>query len=380
MIYLVYPILLIVLLFGSHMYGKGEWNEDAFSLGQMKALQGFVALLIMFHHIGQKTCASWLDKRYVVPGLEFFVPIGFILVSFFTFCSGYGLYKSFKMKKDYLSGKFIVHRILPIIIIGYVSALIFLLARFLLGHKLSSEQLIYFISGAKLCNPYSWYVCVIPFFYLAFFLAFKFIKKEKLALFAVLLFTVAYQILGASIDHNDFWMRGEWWYNSIHLFVVGIFFAMHEEKITAHLKKYFWIYFIVTLVLIPVLYGYSEFAKGTFSYYSENFNAPDKVFRRIMCLVGEILVSSDVVFWSFLLGMKLKIGNGFLKLMGKITLEFYLIHGLFVELFAHHFDDKYKSLYYMRNNVLMVVTVFVLGLVSALVMKYCGDLLRKRGK
>ena len=102
MIYIVYPLLIAALLIGSKPAKRGNWNEDAFSLEQMKMLQGLIALMIMFHHTGQKTCASWIDKKWVVPGLEFFVPIGFVLVAFFTFCSGYGLYKSYKTQKDYL--------------------------------------------------------------------------------------------------------------------------------------------------------------------------------------------------------------------------------------------------------------------------------------
>ena len=377
MIYLVYPLLIFVFLLGSRLYGKGKWNDDAFSLGQMKALQGFIALVIMFHHISQRTCASWMNRRYYVAGLEFFVPIGYVLVAFFTFCSGYGLYKSFKNKKDYLNGRFIVHRILPIIFTGYAVAMIFLLIRFLLGHKIGTQKLLLYISGLELCNPNGWYVIVIPFFYLCFFLAFKYIKKEKTALLAVLLFTVAYQCFGASLDHHDLWVSGEWWYNSIHLFTVGIFFAMNEEKIIAHLKKYYIVYFIATLILIPVLYGFSEFTKAVFSYYGEYSNASHRMLRRLMCLLAEILFSSDVVFWFFLLGMKLKIGNPFLKLMGTITLEFYLIHGLYVELFAHHFDEDFKSLYYIKNNVVMVIAVFALGLPSALLIRLCGDSIRK---
>ena len=377
MIYIVYPVLLVILLFGSRLYGKGKWNDEAFSYPQMKVMQGFIALLIMFHHAGQKTSASWLDKRFYIAGLEFFVPIGYVLVSFFVFCSGYGLYKSLKNKKDYLSGRFIVHRILPMIILGYVVAMIFLAARYMLGHRIGKDQLLYYLTGVKLCNPNGWYVIIMPFFYLCFFLAFKFIKKEKIALTAVLLFTLAYQIFGTSLDHNDWWMRGEWWYNSVHLFTVGIFFAMHEEKIVAHLKKYYIIYFIVTLLAIPALYIFSEYTKAVFSYYGEYAHDPNRWSKRIICLIAEILFSSAVVFWSFLLMMKLKIGNGFLRLMGKITLEFYLIHGLFVELFAYCFDGKYKSLYYIKNPLLFVGVVFALGFASALLIKLCEHLIGK---
>ena len=75
---------LLLLLFGSKWYGRKQWNEEAFSLGQSKAWQGFFAAMIMLHHVGQKTCASWLDRRWPrMPGLELFVPIGYYFVAFF---------------------------------------------------------------------------------------------------------------------------------------------------------------------------------------------------------------------------------------------------------------------------------------------------------
>jgi len=368
LVYLVYPILIITLLWGCNLARRGNWNDEAFSLRQMKAMQGFIAILIMMHHCSQKRSASWIDKRYYVPGLEFFVPIGFILVTFFTFCSGYGLYKSFKAKENYLNNKFILKRILPIVILAYVVNWIYYPIRVLLGEKMTPQLTLAYLSGAKLCNPYGWYVIVIPFFYLCFFLAFRFIKNEKIALLAVLLFTVAYQVLGASIDHNDWWMRGEWWYNSIHLFVVGIFFAMYEEKIVAHLKKFYILYLILGLVAIFAFREYRAFASARFSYYGETWDAPDKVLRRLVTLSSEVLLSSAVVFETFMVGLKLRIGNRFLDLMGKITLEFYLIHGLFAELFNYNFDGKARSLYYIRNSFYFVVVVFVLGLVSALIL------------
>ena len=104
MIYLIYPLLVVVLLWGAKPFGRGKWNEEAFSLRQMKALQGFFAICIMLHHIGQKTCASWLEDALIIPGLEFFVPIGYLFVSMFFFCSGYGLYKSIQTKPNYLKG------------------------------------------------------------------------------------------------------------------------------------------------------------------------------------------------------------------------------------------------------------------------------------
>ena len=95
LIYIYYPLLILLILWGCKWFPKGHWNEEALSIKQTKALQGFCAVCIMLHHIGQKTCAPWLPSEVITHGLDAFVPIGYLLVGIFLFCSGFGLYKSY---------------------------------------------------------------------------------------------------------------------------------------------------------------------------------------------------------------------------------------------------------------------------------------------
>ena len=53
--------------------------------------------------------------------------------------------------------------------------------------------------------------------------------------------------------------------------------------------------------------------------------------------------------------------------MGSMTLEFYLIHGMFVGLFGRSFDGL-KSLYHIDNVFLYVLVVFALGVPSAFIL------------
>lgn len=188
---------------------------------------------------------------------------------------------------------------------------------------------------------------------------------------------MVYQLIGIALDHNDWLMCGEWWYNSVHMFSIGIFFAMHEERIVSHLKKYFVLYLILSLLLLLPLRITSDLAKDYLSYYGEYWAAPFTRLRRVICLITEMLYSFEVVFLVLLLGFKIRIGNPFLKLMGGITLEFYLIHGLFVELLCYPNGEKMHSIYYIRNPFLFVLVVFVLALPSALLLK---KLLSRVGK
>lgn len=95
LIYLCYPVLGALLLWKAKYIRGGQWNEQAFSLEQTKALQGFCALGVMLHHIAQKTCAPWLKQEVIVHGLDVFVPVGYLLVGFFLFAPGMAFIKAF---------------------------------------------------------------------------------------------------------------------------------------------------------------------------------------------------------------------------------------------------------------------------------------------
>jgi membrane-bound acyltransferase YfiQ involved in biofilm formation len=376
-IYLVYVALPVILLWGAKFSGK-RFNDGFLSLEQTKAIQGFLAICIMLHHIAQKTCASWIQPQTrIVHGLDMFVPIGYLLVSVFLFFNGYGVYKSYHTKENYLEG-FIKKRILPVVLALYTTTVIFFIARLLVGEKMDAKQVILYLTSIQLCNPNTWYVIVLPFFYLAFYFSFKFIKKDGLAVLATTAFVVLYMLLGTKIDHNDYWIRGEWWYNCVFLFPVGIIFAKFEDKIIPHLKKHYWVYLVAALLLFYPLYIYSGFICNIFGYYGDNWGAPDTVFRRRVSLLSQVFLTTEFVFTVLLINMKVAFGNKFLKFMGTITLEFYLIHGLYVELFGWQFDGGVPSPHHIKYVLVYVLVVFALGVPSAMLLKRLhGVILRK---
>jgi membrane-bound acyltransferase YfiQ involved in biofilm formation len=381
LIYAVYFILPVLLLWGAKVSGFKKWNEEFLTLEQSKAIQGFLAVCIMLHHIAQKTCASWLHPATrIQKGLGFFVPLGFLFVSVFLFFNGYGIYKSFHAKDNYLKG-FFGKRILPVILALYTTTVIFFIARLIVGQKMDGKEMLLYLTSIKLCNPNTWYVIVLPFFYLAFYLAFKFIKKDGLAVAAVTAFVVAYILYGTTIDHNDLWIRGEWWYNCVILFPVGIIFAKFEKYIIAFFKKTYAVLLPLIAATIYPVWLWSRNICNVFGYYGENWGAPDTILRRRISVGAESLMCVDFVLLVLLLGLKINIGNKFLKFMSKITLEFYLIHGLYVELCAYNFDGGVKSPFRIHNLLLYVVVVFVLGVPSALLLKKLHSIiLRKDSK
>lgn len=132
-------------------------------------------------------------------------------------------------------------------------------------------------------------------------------------------------------------MRGEWWYNSIILFPLGLLFGKHEKRVTGFLKKGYWFWLIVSFAAFFLLFQQSEWLiNNRWGYYGE-WGDPLKVVHRLMSAGIQWLVAFVFVACGFLMMMKVRFGNKALAWLGTVTLDFYLIHGIFVELFGYNF-------------------------------------------
>lgn len=353
LVYLCYPILFILLLFGAKLFKKGEWNEGFLSLEQTKALQGFLAVCVVLHHIAQKTCASWLKEEYIVHGLDLFVPIGYLFVGVFLFCSGYGLYRSYQEKEDYLKGFFGKRMLLPLLAFA-VTNVIFFVARIRMGDGENAKFTQPFrVTGPDSANPYVWFVFALMTCYLGFYLGFRFLKKDGLRIGLVTLIVFLYML------HCDFWVYGTWWYNSVFLFPMGLLFAWQEPAITEKLKKHYPVFLGLTALLFFAAFFLGE--ENCRAILSLIPNLPYGV-SRWMGVVLQNLAAGAFSLFVIMLGMKVKIGNRALSFLGTITLELYLIHGLFVQLFGFCFIKDYLDpLYYIRNAGLFTAVVFLLS-------------------
>ena len=376
--YLFYFLLGIVIFFGAEFCGRG-WNGEATSLRQTTMLRGIAAAGVMLHHMGQKTCAPWHPRNVIVHGLDFFVPIGTLFVGIFLFCSGMGLFKSLKAKPDYLRG-FLRRRIVPILVVFFVSEAVYLAVRLAMGQRMSLLDGMLYLLGLHMANPNAWYVIVIPFFYLFFWLAFRLCRRDGTAIMWVTLAVLAYTLLGASLDHSAaWWMCGEWWYNSMMLFPLGMLFAKYEERVLDFFRKGYWLWLAVAFTAMLLLQQLNALAADSWwGYYGETWGDPLKVIHRLGCTAMQWLACLGVVVFCGLLMMKFRIGNRILAFLGGLSLELYLIHGLFVELFGYDFMEFTQSLYYIKHVPLYLVVVTACSLASAVLLRQaCRPLIHR---
>ena len=355
LVLLFYPLLAVLLFYKGKLSSKNEWNNEVLSLKQTKALQGFSAVCIMFHHMAQKTCASWIPSKYIIHGLDIFVPIGYLFVGIFFFYSGFGLLKSYKTKENYLKG-FLPKRLSPLFVASIIISFIFLVARCWMRDNVFLPTLT--IGEPNQINPNGWFPLTIGFFYIVFYLSYRFCKNKKTALWVTCTIVLAY------ICYCDFLLFGTWWYNSVPAFCTGLIFAEYEEEFITKLKKHY-ILNIIILVILNVISIYFSVQTG------------HKV-NRFVTLIAQMISSVTFVLLLLVLGMKIQIGNKLLSFLGSMTLELYLIHGLFVHLFGYCFiSERVSSLYYIENVSLYVFVVIILSIPSAFLIKLIDNYIIK---
>lgn len=346
----LFPILLIGFTFANaKLYKPYTFNKNAYSLSQSKAIQGFAALAIMLHHLAQHTCAPWLQYPRTL-GLEPFLNIGYLMVGIFFFASGFGLYKSIKTKEDYMK-HFFAKRFLP-----------------LLYFYIATNLIIFLVT--KHLSTYTWFVYAISISYIGFFLAFRFIKNDYIAIIVTSIVSFAY------IYVTDFILGYEtYWFNSSLLFIFGILFSKYEKTLMELVKKYFWIALITFIVVF--VFGFKQ------SIQMNDFltSSDEAYFDPIVKLKTALMQSITALFFTLaiiVLNLKVEFRNILLNKMGNITLGFYLIHPLFCDIFCWVTPfPKWRKFLYIKSIPLYTLAVLITSLIATILLYSLFNLLKK---
>ena len=302
------------------------WNEEYLSLNVSKMLLGICAVLVVCHHLVQQA-----DKNDTGM-LTFLENFGVGFVGMFFFFSGFGLYESLQKKEGYMKG-FLKKRLPSVLIPSYIAILVFVLVELLQNGLKNKKQFPAWLTGWKLINPQMWYIVEIVILYLIFFLLFRFIKNRKICILLLFLCTGLMVAMALLHGHGDGWFQGEWWYNTSLLFPFGVLFAAHKDEITYFAKRFYIVVLPAVVIGFVLLYKARAYMLETYGYWSETPADPGYD-DKLRCFITECPMVLFFVLLMLALGLKLKIGNRALKFMGSISLELYLIHYLFINLFS----------------------------------------------
>lgn len=354
-------IVLMVLLYGFKCKKSGEFHEDALSLEVSKGLQGFCAIGIMLHHMAQTlTNNGNVDKGLLNQCNN----IGVFFVGMFFFFSGYGLYKSLKTKQDYMKG-FLRNRIPTILVPFYTANTIFIVTMILTGVKFSNTDLIKALTGWLLINTQLWYIVEIFLLYLLFYIAYRVIRKENIA-YIFLFISIVGMIVGSLYLGHDYrtisggaWFKGEWWYNATFLFFVGITFARFGGKLKNLVRKYYYVFLGIGLAGSVILTKVTNHMLETKGYWfeTETYRGYKEKFQTLLCQLPMIIF---LVGTFLLITYKVQFKNKALDFLGKIALELYIIHNLFITFLRDGVGSK--------NDFLFIATVYILSICLATVL------------
>lgn len=324
---IIFPLLALLLLVGVKVSKRKEWQDNPFSLETSKAVQGFAAVCIILHHLSQELAEK-------AGALGDFEDLGVLFVGIFFFFSGYGLYTSLKTKENYLKG-FLKKRLTTILIPFFICNSLFAASICIEGAKLSPVEALTLLSGWYLLNSHMWYVIEIAILYLAFFAIYRLIKNRTAATVVMGIF-VALMITGSLLlKHGDdyscsYWFMGEWWYNASFLFVVGIIFSKHAEGLRMFARKAYLVLIPVLAALVAVLRIQTGYMLEMYSYWSEIPGEYNGYLDKVRCLGFQLPWIFVFVCLVLLIMMKVRFGNRVLNFLGKISLELYLIHAMFL--------------------------------------------------
>lgn len=356
----LYPILYLLLIFtGSKVAKKGEYVEEPWNRQQSLMLQALACIGVVLHHVTQEvTGYGVIDKGPIT----IFNSIGILFTSLFFFFSGYGLVISVRTKEAYLK-TFLWKRLPTILVPFWVANIIAVLVRiFYMQIPMNTKDIIQYVLGLILINGNGWYIVEIFFLYLAFYLIFKMCKNQKVALVLLSAVSVILIMIGLHSGHDtstigDHWFKGEWWYNSTIVFVMGLWVAHFKDRILTFTKKHYRVLLITSTVLLVVAYVIEEYVRMVYGYYSVT-PIGQGISNEAITLYAQMALCLIFTWVVLLLNLRISLGNKLLQGISVISMEIFLLHGIFLQCI---FDVSQMS------EAMLYIAVLACGIVTAII-------------
>ena len=308
-------------------------NKEYLSVESTSGLRGFLALGIIFHHL----------SPLVKSGEEFsnFSYMGTYIVSIFFFLSAYGLYVQNESRENYLDN-FLVKRLSKIIVPFFIISLIYIFYRFVNGQLIDLNFFINLFKQGSTIIYNGWFVDIIILMYIFFYISFKLFQNKFLSIVLNTIFIICYICLAIKLGYNF------WWYNSALAFAIGLIWAKNQNKIDRVLEKYYFIVIILVTVLLFVSHKYDVLLKY--------LHLEDSYSYALAANLDNIIFT---IYFIIVFLKKINFSNVYLTLIGRISFELYMIHGLVISMLGKIFVSS------RVNDVLFTLFVLIVSLIFA---------------
>jgi len=373
LILMIFPIgLFVLLLWGmKRPEVKGEYFENPIGIDNAKAIKGFAAIGIILHHLVQKI--TEYGGVYRGP-VTIFNWMGILFTSIFFFFSGYGLIVS-KIKKEGYVESFLKNRMPAVLIPFCVSNIIYFIVVGIYNAEIDNAlDVLLSLTGIRLINTNTWFIVEIIILYLIFYLASRKFKDSDKVLKIVLISTIVMVTVSLFLGHdyhdgaarNPF--QGEWWYNTIFLFYLGMRFGLYEDRYLERLKRsYKWLMPVAACAFV-LIYACSIFVTENVGYYQEWPGHPGYGAKFVTLLVQSI---ACILFMLciVLVSMKLQFGNRAVLFVGGISLELYIIHDLVKRAIIDNGRDGNDVAFFAMVLMISGVLAYLLNLLDNLLIR-----------
>lgn len=298
-------------------------------------LKAIMAVLIVVHHLSLQG----------ISFLHTFHSWGAPIVSLFLFLSGYGLMKSLCMKGNVYLSDFFKHRIVKGIVIPFLIA--WAIYRILNIVSLPNifkelEELIY---DGRTILPHSWFVFAILYFYVSFYISYKYFNS-KVSFLVLIALIILFELW------CQYWNYDRCWYISALGFPTGILVGKYEGKIIKRLKGSIGYYCVVPISLVVI--ALCVYAKMEISY-----------------MLVYILI--PLIFATLLFKVKFEnlIRLKIIRYLSSISFEIYLSQGISMCILRGSFLNLKSDYLYVALTLLftLVIATFI-KLIRQSVLRY----------
>lgn len=327
----------IILLGALLITGVSKRSGDGISFfdrESTKEFQGFLAVFIMFH----QTVVILKYAGFDIGGFGFFYCYGILTVAFFFFCSGFGLIRRWTTDECYIKG-FMRRRIftvlVPFFICNYIYLTEALLSNIRIGAHFGFGAVICSFFGIFLVNNQMWFAVEIMLLYVVFRIVFAKVRKPLTGILIMTGVVIAMIVTGLLSGHSDsqsmsYWFKGEWWYNTVFMFPLGMFYAYKESSINRIIRKAFIPILIASSALFIVLDIIHRDLIKKMIYWTEFEGSSHPLIDKLTGLGEETLFELVFIILIVTIMSALKFSNPVLRFLGKISLEIIMLNYLMI--------------------------------------------------
>ena len=346
------------------MSNKCEY--DMCNKGITHILEVIFAFIIILHHVS----VSQLSQLYYKNELNLFSEVGVYCIGFFLFTYGYSIMKRF-MNTGFIS--FFKTRILPIIVTFFFCNYAYMLITQLMGQRYDTVKLISAFFGIQLLNDQMWFAVVLIILYVLFWLVFKHVKNRKAAM-ALYLMLILIIMMGSMFQGHiprqqivTNWFYGEWWYNTMPCFFLGMLYATSAEAVNKIIDKLWWAIVPVFAAVMVICYRYTHIRLYYGGYWTDtafDVHLKDKLLT-LGCQLPSVVAFLVVMV---VLIRKININIKGLGIIRAFTLELILINNIFIYVCIHIDNHLSIASFLVLEIGFTYISAFILNLCRNMVL------------